>query len=214
MIAEAAHNIGLTNLTMQAVAEYLEVSVTGLYHYVDGKQDLMRLAAEYSAAQIQLPLDHGQHWAVWLIEWATYQRDAFLQQPELLVQFLVGAIEADRIVDTIDASMGLLVRQGFTSRDALLAYQMVSECSIGYAVGEIRDRESTAAGRPAIAEYHRVLAQRRDDELPYLRALIAEQSSGDEWTFEQHLITILMGLATRRGDPWPPIAKAIAGFTG
>jgi AcrR family transcriptional regulator len=41
MIADAAAEIGLENLTMKAVAERLGVSVTGLYHHVAGRDDLM-----------------------------------------------------------------------------------------------------------------------------------------------------------------------------
>ena len=96
MIAQAAHEIGLADLTMKSVADRLGVSVPGLYHHVGGKEDLLRLTAEYSAAHLELPRDRHQHWAVWLFEWAHYNRDAFLGQPELLKQYLEGAIGFER----------------------------------------------------------------------------------------------------------------------
>ena len=212
MIAEAAHQIGLSNLTMQAVAEHLEVSVPGLYHYVEGKQDLLRLAAEYSAARIRLPDDHGQHWAGWLFEWANYNHAAFVEQPELLVQFLEGAIDADRTVDNIDRIIGLLVRQGFSVTDAELAYSSISELAIGAAVGEIRRRVAASGGRPAVAEYHRLLAQREPDDLPYVRLLAAELAQGRSSTFRDQLMTLLLGICTRRGEAWAPIAEELAGI--
>jgi len=118
MIAEAAHDIGLTGLTMKAVADRLGVSVPGLYHHIDGKEDLLRLTAEYSAARIELPKDRGQHWAVWLYEWAHYNRDAFMAQPELLKQFIEGAIGADRTAATYEVVLSTLVREGFSIREA------------------------------------------------------------------------------------------------
>src|SRR4051794_21547357 len=108
MIAEAAHDLGIERLTLRDVAEHLGVSVAALYHYVAGKDDLLRLAAEYSAARVPLPEDHGQHWALWLLEWATYNRDAFVARPGLLAQFLEGAISADAIAANVNAILGLL----------------------------------------------------------------------------------------------------------
>ena len=55
MIARAAYEIGLDRVTMKAVADHLGVSVPGLYHHVQGRDDLMRLGAEYSAAQLHDP---------------------------------------------------------------------------------------------------------------------------------------------------------------
>ena len=44
LIAEAAGEIGLADLTLKAVADRLGVSVTGLYHHIADKDDLMRLS--------------------------------------------------------------------------------------------------------------------------------------------------------------------------
>src|SRR5687768_9044404 len=88
MIAEAAHELGLDGLTLRAVAEHLGVSIAALYHHVSSKDDLMRLAAEYSVARVPRPEDRGQHWALWLAEWADYNLDAFLARPGLLTQYM------------------------------------------------------------------------------------------------------------------------------
>ena len=42
--------------------------------------------------------------------------------------------------------------------EAVDAYEIVSDCALGAAVGEIRGQESARAGRPVLAEYHRLLA--------------------------------------------------------
>ena len=118
MIAEAAHDLGLDGLTLRAVADHLGVSIAALYHHVSSKDDLMRAAAEYSASRVPLPEDRGQHWAVWLVEWATYTRAAFLAQPGLLSQYLDGAVSAETIASNVDHILGHLVQQGFTILEA------------------------------------------------------------------------------------------------
>jgi len=199
MIARAAHDIGLDRVTMKAVADRLGVSVPGLYHHVDGRDDLMRLAAEFSASRIQIPTDRDQHWTAWLLEWARYSHDAFVAQPELLSQFLNGTIGIDRMVTHLDAAIGLLMRHGFSAEEALDAYNLVSAAAIGIAVGEIRAAEASRAGRPIIAEYHRALSQHDPDELPHLRTLMGAINEVRS-DFDDRIRTVLVGIAVRRGD--------------
>jgi AcrR family transcriptional regulator len=208
-IARAAHEIGLSDLTLKAVADRLGVSVAGLYHHIDGKDDLMRLAAEYSATRLELPADRGQHWALWLFEWATYNRKAFVAQPALLGQYLEGAISAEVIADNADRILGLLVRQGFAVGEAIAAYELVSGCAIGSAVIAIREREASRAGRPSLAEHQRVLAHRDLDELPYLRQLVAELAVNPGPSFSEQVRSVLLGIAIGRGESWEPVAELL-----
>ena len=208
-IAEAANDIGLSDLTLRAVADRLGVSIASLYHHVDGKDDLLRLAAEYSAARTPIPRDEGQHWAVWLLEWALYNRDAFVAEPALLGQFMDGAIGADVMADNTDAILGRLMAQGFTARDAQTAYQLVSGCALGSAVQAIREQRAAAAGRPAAKEYRRVLAEREPGDLPHLRALLTEAAVTPLESFESRMTTVLAGIAARRGDDWSVIATQL-----
>lgn len=212
MIARAAYEIGLDRVTMKAVAERLGVSVPGLYHHVEGRDDLMRLGAEYSAAQIQVPVDHGQHWTAWLLEWARYSHDAFVGQPALLGQFLNGSLGVERMVTHVDAVVGVLTRQGFSPTEAMDAYELVSACAVGVAVSEIRAVEAARSGRPVLAEYHRVLASEPDDAYPNLRALIdADPSPRGDIT--EQVVTVLIGVAVRRGEPWADIPDLATGAT-
>jgi AcrR family transcriptional regulator len=211
MIAAAAQDVGLADLTMKAVADRLGVSVASLYHHVDGKDDLLRLAAEYSAARVRRPTDHGQHWALWLLEWATHNRDSFIAEPELLTQYLDGAISADAIADNVNAILGLLVRQGFSIYDAQGAYELVSSCAIGSAVQAIREQRALQSGRSAYAQQQRVLLQRDPSDLPYLRLLIAEAADGPPSSFWSRVTTILVGIAARRGESWEDIVRLLEG---
>ena len=209
MIAEAAHDLGLDGLTLKAVADHLGVSIAALYHHVAGKDDLMRLAAEYSATKVPLPKDTGQHWALWLLEWARYNRDAFLAQPGLLAQYLEGAISAESIAGNIDVILGLLVRQGFTITEAHAAYDLVTSCAIGTAVGVIREREAAKAGRSALAEHERVLAASDADELPYLRSLVTAFATTGRPSFRDRITTALIGIAIGRGEDWQSVVAVL-----
>jgi len=142
---------GWPDLTLRAVADKLGVSITGLYHHIADKDDLMRLAAEYSSTRVPLPEDRGQHWALWLLEWAAYSREAFVAEPGLLGQYLEGAISAEAIADKIDAMLGLMVRQGFSVSEAQAAFDLVNSTALGSAVQAIREERAARAGRAQAA---------------------------------------------------------------
>jgi AcrR family transcriptional regulator len=214
-IAEAARAVGLANLTLKAVADHLGVSVAGLYHHIRGKDDLLRLAAERTAADSEVPLDHGQHWAEWLAEWAVYNYDAFVTEPLLVDQFLAGAINTESIAGTTDAILGTLVRQGFTIAEANAAYQLTSSCALGSALKAIRHARSRAAGRSEIAELYQVLDEHEPGDLPYLRQYLVLMLTDKPHGFAAALGTALSGIAVTRGespdDVGPLVARALDG---
>jgi AcrR family transcriptional regulator len=208
-IAEAAQQVGLGNLTLKAVADHLGVSVAGLYHHIRGKEDLLRLAAEHTAATSEVPLDHGQHWAEWLAEWAVYNYDAFVSEPLLVDQFLAGAINTESIAGTTDAILGALVRQGFTMAEAHAAYQLTSSCALGSALKAIRQARARAAGRSEVAELYHVLDEHEPGDLPYLRQYLALMLTERPEGFTSALTTALSGIAVSRGEAPDGIAPLV-----
>jgi AcrR family transcriptional regulator len=199
MIAQAAHELGLEGLTLKAVASHLDVSIAALYHHVSSKDDLMRLAAEYSATRVPRPEDHGQHWAQWLYEWAVFNRDVFLAQPGLLAQFLDGAISHEAIAERVDAILGVLVRQGFTILEANGAYELITSCALGTAVSTIREQAAAEAGHPILAAHQQLVAERGADAFPYLGQLIVEATAHGRESFHSRIVTVLYGIACRKG---------------
>jgi AcrR family transcriptional regulator len=203
-IGLTAKEVGLDKLTMKAVADFLGVSVAGLYHHVEGRDDLIRLGAEYSAAQIPIPIDHGQHWTSWLLEWAHYVHGAFVTQPALLGQFLNGSIAVDRMASGMDAVFGVLSRQGFSPIEALEAYALVNDCAFGAAVAEIRHMESGGRRREPFTEFSDILADEPSDALLHFRR-VASSAKYPKNTFNDRVRTLLVGIAARRGDSWTQI---------
>ena len=208
-IAEAANEIGLSDLTLRAVADRLGVSIASLYHHVDGKDDLLRLAAEHAAARHRIPEDHGQHWSVWLLEWALHNRNSFVAEPALLGQYLDGAISVEVIAESTEAMLAPLVAQGFSEAEAMNAYQLVTACALGSAVNAIRERRAADVGRPEHGELADIVAGRRPEELPHLRRLLAEISVQPLDSFESRVTTVLAGIAARRGDDWQEVAAKV-----
>ena len=198
-IAQAAGEIPLEELTLRSVAERLGVSVPGLYHYVSGREDLIRLAAEQSGLRLSMPVDHGQHWAVWFYEWADYTRRAFVQDPDLLKHFIDGAIGPEIMAPVIDAAIGLCVRQGFTARQALEAYNLVSECALGAAISAIRAERGRREGTSLNLEVRSLIA--RGEPLPQLERVLQEGPLLDSAPFRPKITAVLAGIAALRGEP-------------
>ena len=207
-IADAVLEIGLARSSMKAVAQHLGVSVPGLYHHVKNRKELLLLAAERSMARMRLPEDRGQHWSEWLREWARYSRRAFVEDPEVFMQFLGGAVSSERVVEVLDSVIGVLTGSGFTPLAAMRAWEDVGRCAIGSAVEAIRQRSATESGRPQLAEAHRVLAQGGPGSFPAFRSVLADLPGDLDAKFEDELTTLLVGIAARRGEPWEPIARA------
>jgi len=191
-IAEAANELGLSDLTLRAVADRLGVSIASLYHHVDSKDDLLRLAAEQSVAGTPLPEDRGQDWRTWLHEWAAYNRSVFVGDPAMLGQYLEGAIAPDVVAESTELIITVLVREGFTAREALDAYQLVASCALGAALRELRE---AGAGRDAFAD---ALVDRDPESFPHLRAMLDETAERPMSTFEERIDIVLDGLAAGR----------------
>ena len=209
MIAEAAHRVGMDGLTLRAVAEELGVSVGALYHHVAGKDELLRLAADVSSAVIPFPSDRGQHWAVWLHEWARYIHDAFVAEPGALKQYLDGGIAAELIANRIDVVLGLLVRDGFTVDAAFAAYEAVSAMAMGLAINDVRATEPDLQGRREADRVAAVLAHHGRDDLGQLRALVATTDLGPAVRFDAQVVGVLRSVAVRRGVRWAGVAGAL-----
>jgi AcrR family transcriptional regulator len=209
-IAEAVLEIGLDGISMKAVADHLGVSVAGLYHHVRNRRELLVLAAEYSMAQVPAPEDRGQHWDEWLREWARHVYTSFVEEPEVLSQFLSGALKWEAMVDVIDSVIRVLGRAGFDPAEALAAFDTVALYAVGAAAHELRRRGAAGEGRSTLADLHRVIASRPPGELSGVRALLELPPIHLGEDFEEQLTTVLVGIAARRQEDWQPIVERAA----
>lgn len=206
MIADAAYEIGLPELTMRAVAERLGVSSTSLYYHVRDRDDLTRLVAEYSASKLVTPKDRGQHWTRWLLEWAEYTRAAFVGQPGLLEQFLNGTIELERMLPNIDLVIAVLEREGFDPDDSMRAFTLVSDVAVGSAVSELR------RGGPPIRESIEKATSSRTGRFEHLEKVSVGRHD-TQVSFRDQIRTVLMGIASRRGEDPLDVVTHVEGET-
>jgi len=209
-IAEAVLDLGLDGISMKAVADHLGVSVAGLYHHVGNRRELLVLAAEYSIARVPAPEDHGQHWDEWLREWARHVYSSFVEEPEVLSQFLSGALRWESMVTVIDSVIQVLGRAGFDPIAAMEAFDTVAFYAVGAAAHELRRRGAAAEGRSTMVELHRMVAAQPPEELAGVRALLAVPPISGTTSFEDQLTTVLVGIAARRHEDWRPIVDRAA----
>jgi AcrR family transcriptional regulator len=209
MVAAAALEVGLDGLTVRSVADHLGVSVAALYHHVSGKEELVGLALQHSAAKVPVPVDVGQHWAVWLRQWARYNRDAFLAEPALLARYLGGDIASTTIAARLEEVLRVLVRGGFTLAEANAAYDLVTSCALGSAVGTIRARQVADGGPSVLSLGENMVGGALLDEVPTLAALFDEIRRNGGPTFDAQITTVLRGIAAERGDRWKAVQAAL-----
>lgn len=212
MIAQAAHELGLEGLTLKAVADHLGVSVGALYHHVSGKDDLMRVAAEESTRAIPLPVDHGQHWGQWLLDWANYNRAVFTAQPGLLGQYLEGVIPPEAVLHNLESIMSVLVREGFAIDAANTAYELVISCALGTVVSERWGRAAAGSDRYVATRYGRIIDGAPRRQFTHVRQLL--KSKAPRPPFEDRIETVLRGIAAERGLRLRPLVHANADQSG
>jgi AcrR family transcriptional regulator len=197
-IAVAAREIGLADLSLRRVADHLDVSVATLYHHIEGKDDLLRLAANDAAREIVIPIDEGQSWPRWLAEWGRYNFETFAERPELFDQFLRGGIGAEVIAENSERVLSRLVAAGFDVVEAADAYDLVTSCAIGCAAKVLRARGGDQSSTDLLA----VIEARAPGDLPFLRALADARHGGPfdpSHQFEASLRAAIVGLGLRRG---------------
>jgi AcrR family transcriptional regulator len=195
-IARAVLEIGFDEATIKRVAAHLGVSVPGLYYYVRGRDDLLRLAAEYALARTRVPEYTGQPWARWLREWARHTRTAMAANPALIQQYLAGGLSDERVVASTGRVLDVLVDAGFTPDDAVHAWGTVAAVALGTAVQDIR--LGTAEASTWDARTRAVLDRHEPGSLTAMRTLVGDAPDGDA-TFEDRLTTVLTGIAVRTG---------------
>lgn len=155
-IVRAGRGLGLTQLSMNAVADHLGVSSTALYRHVDGRWGLERLVGESILADIRLVDDPAQDTTEHLIRFGLQLRSALLDNPGLAayVQTLFPRGEGGRRL--LMAEVEALGHRGYPPDAAIVLSSAVASIAIGYAAGEDLQRQRadgwTAQERQAEAE--------------------------------------------------------------
>lgn len=173
-IVEAALFVGLHGLTMAAVAAKLGVGKAVLYSYVASREELVQIAAASASRQQRDPVDDGQHWAVWIIQYARALFETLTMDGELLESFISGGQAPAIEVDATELWLNVLTRRGFTGEEVIHLRRAVSYVVIGAAAslkheqalalrGQAREQSAREAVLARLPEHTPLLRQNLDD---------------------------------------------------
>jgi AcrR family transcriptional regulator len=213
-VVEAASEIGLENLNMNALAARLGVGVATLYTYVQNRDELLRLVAAHRAWRPHL-VDANQHWSEIVRAHADGVFRLFSAEPSLLVQLVSGALGPEEEFDELENFVALLSVRGFTPEAAFALFRTASQLAVGAAVAGVRTLNWHKRGdEPRRVKLARTLVEREPGALPFLRQLGATYSDEAALSrFDEALTQLLKQVAAERGEALPPAAFPAEAFS-
>jgi AcrR family transcriptional regulator len=177
-IAEAALAIGLDRATIRNVAERLDMSVPGLYHHVRTRDDLLAMAAAHTLGELPLPLDRGQPWTEWMLDYGRFVFDAQVHQPELIGQILASTYNSFREAQHLEQIFEVLTARGFTVGEADIIRRRVAEAVNGAAIAEISDRSRRGDGHSRTEDLARAVQALGPESVPLVVDLVTADHGG------------------------------------
>lgn len=170
-VLQTALAIGLEGLTMSAVARRLGVSITVLYGYVSGREQLVRLAASYASERHDYPEDDGQHWSLYVAQHAVALFTSLTGPGQLIGQLVAGGLGPEVEIDRAELWLTTLVNRGFTADEALMMMRQMGEIVIGGAVTVLHKRTFSAGGVSFRDAAQGLIDTRKPDHIPHLRTV-------------------------------------------
>jgi TetR/AcrR family tetracycline transcriptional repressor len=207
VVAEALTIIaeqGVQALTMRALAARLGVVPGALYHHVRNKQQLQDLLLDGVLAEVDVHLDPSQAWPEQLTVLAHRLREVLEQHPGVAGILKTRDPLGPHSLALAEAFLSPLQAAGFADRDAGLAFFLLVDYTIGFAVSspptsinEQRVRDPATRG-----QLHQFFRSLPPDRFPALVAL------GDHvWVdnrderFTTGLDVLVAGLEHARSSP-------------
>ena len=176
MVAEALAVIakdGVQALTMRRLAARLEVVPGALYHHVRNKQQLHDLVLDNVLAEVDVRLDPSLDWTGQLKLLAHRLRTVLEDHPGVAGILKTRDPLGPHSLTLAEAFLGPLQAAGFGDREAGLAFFLLVDYTIGFAVGGIptsvnEQRVRDPATRAQLHQFFRSLPR---DRFPALVAL-------------------------------------------
>ncbi|CCH29598.1 hypothetical protein ABZ816_15380 [Actinosynnema sp. NPDC047251] len=144
-IERAGREIGLADLTVQAVATALGVTPTALYRHVDGRFGLETLVGEAVLAGLRVVDDPAHDVAGHLVSFAVQLRDFVLDHPGLSTYLHVLFPRGPSGAALLEGGIAALVRRGYRPDAASVVCGTVALLAISLAAAEERQRQGIAA---------------------------------------------------------------------
>lgn len=201
LIVEAALELidtaGLEAVTMPSVARHLGVGTMSLYRHVKDKGDLIDAVAEGVMGQIAVPDGAADDWEGRVVGYLRALRETAVAHPA------IGRILADHgltvgpVFVQLETVHGILIRAGFTPRDAVRAFYSLFTYVFGSVMWELpRVHQQPAAAYAA--SWSRAIDALSPGDYPHLHALRADLiSAASPDQFEYGLNLLVESLRTR-----------------
>ena len=193
-----AAEAGAEQITMTSVAERLGVAMPALYYHVSSRDELLGLVSTSVLQRITVP--DLAAWDEWLLEFARALRARALQDPCLVN---TTPITAHGLVDVplVEGALERMVSAGFSSKEALLAFDDVVATTIDSVRRDYCIAREAANGNTQLSLFRAALRDFSRDEAPLMWQLadgFAEvpdtvEISRDAW-FERHIHVLVAGL--------------------
>jgi AcrR family transcriptional regulator len=207
VVAEALAVIaqdGVQALTMRSLAARLGVVPGALYHHVRNKQQLQDLLLDNVLAEVDFHLDPSLPWTKRLKVLAHRLRQVLEDHPGVAGILKTRDPLGPHSLALAEAFLGPLQAAGFGDREAGLAFFLLVDYTIGFAVGGTRSSVNEQRVRdPATrAQLHRFFRSLPADRFPALVALGEHVwvDNRDE-RFTAGLQVLVDGLAHARSSP-------------
>jgi AcrR family transcriptional regulator len=119
--------------TLPELAQRLGVSVSSIYHHVQGRDDIVE-GIRGLVMGPSTPIVAGASWAEAVTRWARSYRDAFAAHPAAIPALLRHTVSEPAILAQYDALAAVLEEAGFTPDATVLAITMLDNLCIGAAL--------------------------------------------------------------------------------
>lgn len=186
-MARAALAEGLPNLSMPTVARRLGVSHSTLYRYVHDRDDLLLAALDLALREFDWPAaDPG--WRAAMISFADALWRFLERHPGMAEAVLMAPSMPGKALGITDQYVVRLRAEGLSSRDAVIAVDLVADLTIAAEIGVRRMSRvfDTPRGRRSLRELYEGPDASRFERRGWL---------------DDKLVLVLDGLACRLGQP-------------
>jgi AcrR family transcriptional regulator len=211
VVAEALAVIsadGAPALSMRAIAARLGVVPGALYRHVRSKEQLYDLVLDAVLAEVDCQADPGAPWAAQVAALAHRLRAALESHPGVAGLLKARDPVSPAALTLAEAFLAALLAAGLPGREAALAFRLVYDYTVGFALGDATSpAEQRLRDTATRQELHAFLRSLPPDRFPTLAAYGPDAWADDrDQRFGSGLATLLRGLQDRldgEGRPGP-----------
>lgn len=140
-ILEAALELGLETLTMNRLAERLNVATPTLYQYFESRKALVRAAAVHSLSEAPVAEDTGQHWSLLARDYVYSFCDSLMKSPSQMLSYHYADYGFEVNFEVAEGFLEAMAKRDFEPKEAMSLLNMVSMLAFAAAVEGVRQRE-------------------------------------------------------------------------